>query len=273
ENRVTTNPQMNNFKWIIFPLSNMCASLEVLTLKERILTSVKLSESHFREFKSAIEGEPGKKLPRSIKDISKDIGETLVAFSNADGGEILIGIEDDGEITGIPHNEKEILTMKEAYKTNVHKDTPISNPIIHETEINGKKILYIFVDKGDKYCYLTSNGRCLQRLDKQNIPRPPEQILSDRRESISREYDRKYVDGCTTQNLDLKIINELVKMISPGSSAERCLQFLRLADYFQGSTRPTKAAVLLLAEDILRWYPRCEVRIIKVKGSELKTGG
>jgi ATP-dependent DNA helicase RecG len=51
------------------------------------------------------------KKPRLTKNICKDIGEALVAFANADGGELLIGVEDNGAITGVPHNEIEILTM------------------------------------------------------------------------------------------------------------------------------------------------------------------
>ena len=43
-----------------------------------------------------------------------------------------------------------------------------------------------------------------------------------------------------------------------------------------GSVRPSlrlrRAALLLFATDITRWHPRCEVKIVRIKGTELKTG-
>ena len=67
---------------------------EIVNLDERARTAISLGESHFREFKSALQGPPGSKTARETKSIGKDIGEALVAFANADGGELLIGVED-----------------------------------------------------------------------------------------------------------------------------------------------------------------------------------
>jgi len=57
---------------------------QVLKLKERIEIAMDTGESHFREFKSALEGDEGYKKPRPVKDICKDISEALVGFANAD---------------------------------------------------------------------------------------------------------------------------------------------------------------------------------------------
>jgi ATP-dependent DNA helicase RecG len=55
------------------------------------------------------------------KKICEDIAEALVSFANADGGEILIGVEDDGTITGVPHSDQEIKSMIEATKTHIYQ--------------------------------------------------------------------------------------------------------------------------------------------------------
>src|SRR5205823_3813058 len=93
---------------------------DVLLLPERVRNSILLGESHFREFKSAQEGPKEGKKPRPAKKICEDIGEALVAFANADGGDLLIGVEDDGSITGVPHSDIDIERMLEAPKTHVH---------------------------------------------------------------------------------------------------------------------------------------------------------
>ena len=82
--------------------------MEALDLDERIRLAIRVGESQFREFKSALDGKPGAKRARSLRSIKEDIGRTLVAFANADGGELLIGVEDDGAVTGLPFTSEQI---------------------------------------------------------------------------------------------------------------------------------------------------------------------
>jgi ATP-dependent DNA helicase RecG len=44
-----------------------------------------------REFKSGYEGVSGDKKPRDFKDICYNVAKELVAFANADGGELFLG--------------------------------------------------------------------------------------------------------------------------------------------------------------------------------------
>jgi ATP-dependent DNA helicase RecG len=82
----------------------MVAQLEMLIpllTEDRARLSASLGESHFREFKSGLHGAPGNKAKRPNTEICRDVAMTLVAFANADGGELLIGVEDTGEISGL----------------------------------------------------------------------------------------------------------------------------------------------------------------------------
>jgi ATP-dependent DNA helicase RecG len=68
--------------------------MDILLVADRVKNTITLGESHFREFKSALEGLSQAKRPRPPRQICSDIAEALVAFANADGGELLIGVED-----------------------------------------------------------------------------------------------------------------------------------------------------------------------------------
>jgi hypothetical protein len=59
---------------------------ETLLLIERVRNTIQLGESHFREFKSALQGPDMAKRPRSAKSICDDIAEAVVAFANAVAG-------------------------------------------------------------------------------------------------------------------------------------------------------------------------------------------
>lgn len=246
--------------------------MDILHLPEKVKSIIELGESHFREFKTCLEGPPSNKTKRNPKDVALDIGETLVGFANADGGDLLIGVEDNGKITGVPYNEDSIDKLLNAYKSNVHKDTPLLNVLAKQIEIDDNSIILFSVDKSTKYIHLTSDGRCLQRSDKETLPVAVEQLKFERQEQISREYDRMFVDGALITDLNVDLINNIGQVVSPGLSAEKTLQILGLAEYSKGLIQLRKSALLLFSVDIHKWHPRSEVRVMRVKGIELKTG-
>jgi len=245
---------------------------EMLLLKERAINTIQLGESHFREFKSAFTGPPEKKTQRSVKDICKDISEALVAFSNADGGELLVGVEDDGEITGVPHSDADLQLMLAAPSTYIHKDTPIQLSVSSKIDLNSKAVLFFSVLKGSGEVYQLSDGRCVRRRDKETVPDTPRNIYFDYHEKNSREFDRLFVDGAQVADLDLTLLQTLADNYLRGLSIERYLQQIGVAQYTESGLRLRNAALLLFAKDILRWHPRCQVRVLKVEGSELKSG-
>ena len=246
---------------------------DIVNREERATTAISLGESHFREFKSALQGVPGAKKARSAQSIRRDIGEALVAFANGDGGELLIGVEDDGSITGIDRlSEKDKATLREAPYSQVHTETPLPPIRTATLKLGGFQVLYFSVQKSTSHVHLTSDGRCVQRRDLETVPIPPEQILLDRRERESREYDREYVDGATPADLNRDLVKPVAEQISPGMSVEKCLQYLDLAEYIGPGLRLRRAALLLFATEPQHWHPRLQLRIIKIDGTELHTG-
>lgn len=249
--------------------------MEMLSTQEKINLSISLGESHFREFKSAYHGSPGRKVARPARDICKDVAEALVAFANADGGEILIGVEDSGEITGAQcFDSTATETILDAPKTHVLKTTPLQSVKSSVDEIDGNKIISFSVPKSTRFIHQTADGRCLKRNDLETIPISAESIQFDRIEIISREYDRQFVDGANVTDLDSDLLHIAGDQISKGMSSEKCLQYLGLADYVGPDIgiRLRKAALLLFAKDITKWHPRCQIRIMKISGVNLGTG-
>jgi len=246
--------------------------MEILALKERILNTISLHESHFREFKSALEGRPDHKSPRLVKRICADIAEALVAFANADGGELLIGVEDNGEITGIPHSIPDIDIMKNAVTSHVYKGQIL--PIMQKEMINfdGNNILFFSVSKGTERVFQLSDGRCVQRKDKETIPADHENIKFERQEQKSRSFDRGYNSRAQITDLDIDLIQTISDDYIKGISPEKYLQQAGLADYSQGRLQFRNAALLLFGKNISLWFPKSQVRILRINGDELKSG-
>ena len=245
---------------------------DFLDLDERVTLGIRVGESQYREFKSVLDGAPGKKTPRSLRDVMNDIGRTLVAFANADGGELFVGVEDDGCITGCPYNPTDLSTLLAAPKTHIHKDTPLPTPRQAVVTLDGMKVLYFGVAKGTDFVYLTSDGRCLKRVDRDSMPYSADTILAQRLEGQSRGWDRSVVPGASLRDLDIDVINSVAAQIAYGISPEKCLQYLDLAEFTPEGIKLKNAALLLFAKDVRRWHPRCQVRIMTVQGNEKLTG-
>ncbi len=244
----------------------------ILKLTERVDIAIEIGESYYREFKSGFEGPPGNKTARKISEIKYDIAKTLVAFANADGGELFVGIEDDHSITGLPHKVNEIEEIFNASSDNILKDTPIPLKQAVIINYNNKKILYFTVNKGSDFVHLTSRGECFQRKDRESAPTASELIRFEREEKASIEYDRSFVDIAKTTDLDSELLEQIARYISKIISSEKLLQYLDLAEFNGSSLKLRKAALLLFAKKSNKWHPRLQVRIFKIKGIEEKTG-
>ena len=100
---------------------------------------------------------------------SKKIARTLVAFANTDGGRLLIGVKDNGSISGIRSEEEKymIQTAAEMYCQ------PVVDFEAKEWSVNGKTVLEVIVPKSKyhKHRALDHNNlyKVYTRVKDQNI--------------------------------------------------------------------------------------------------------
>ncbi len=245
---------------------------DILLLADKVRNNLVLGESHFREFKSAFEGRPDLKRPRKVPSICASIAEALVSFANADGGTVIVGVEDDGEITGVPHSADDIQVMLNSVRTHVYHNQQLPLNNANKLTLNDKIVLYFSVNKGTAMIYQLPDGRCVRRKDKSTMPESVNQIQFERQEVKSREYDGQFVDGALVTDLDIKLLQGIADEYIKGLSVERYLQQTGLAEYAQNGLRLKRASLLLFATNVDKWHPRCQVRFLKVNGNMLEAG-
>ena len=118
--------------------------LEIHVLVFIIFAYVKKSETMSNHIHKLIEEGEHQMLDFKFEiSDSKKIARTLVAFANTDGGRLLIGVKDNGAISGIRSEEEKhmIQTASEMYCI------PNVNFQAKEWNINGKTVLEIIVPK------------------------------------------------------------------------------------------------------------------------------
>ena len=63
----------------------------------------------------------------SKTQINKDVYETVCAFSNRAGGDIFLGVKDDGSIVGV--DDEKIESIKKDFVTTINNSQKINPPL------------------------------------------------------------------------------------------------------------------------------------------------
>lgn len=90
---------------------------------------------------------------KSTDDIIKDVYDTVCSFSNRDGGIIVLGVKDNGDILGIAPDAAD--SMKNNFVTSINNGQKISPPLYLQPEtyfIDGKTLLIIQVPVSSQVC-------------------------------------------------------------------------------------------------------------------------
>ena len=100
---------------------------------------------------------------RAQNRLPKDLYETIVAFSNRNGGFIYLGVEDNGSVLGV--EKSAISAMKNDFVTAVNNMNTINPPlylILEELEVSEKTVLFVYVPISSQVHRLNQN-RILDR--------------------------------------------------------------------------------------------------------------
>ena len=84
-------------------------------------------------------------------ELPNNVYETVCSFLNRSGGELLLGVKDDGTVTGIDPNK--IDRIKKDFVTTINNPQMISPAVylsIEEVNYKGKKILYIYIPESSQ---------------------------------------------------------------------------------------------------------------------------
>ena len=92
-------------------------------------------ESHFLEFKRKV-------------DNPEKIVKELVAFSNADGGKLLIGISDDGKVPGLDHPEGDLFILEKAIRKYTKSQLKLTSEIIPVS--SSRSVILIEIPESNK---------------------------------------------------------------------------------------------------------------------------
>ncbi len=189
--------------------------------------------------------------------------DELVAFANAKGGTVYMGVEDDGTVTGCNRYDEQKIMESIYDRTRPALFTEIE--VIH---YEGKDVLAIKVER-DGTTYATSDGRCLKRLGKNSKPYYPDEMSNKYTSIQNPDFSGQIMADSTVEDINaLEIYNlkEKLKMRDSKSSLPELedMSFLRdlgLIKEDEGVDKLTIAGLLFVGKEtaINRLLPQAEV--------------
>ena len=235
---------------------------------EDIKRQIRLGEDNRWEFKEIVFAE---NKPRSPS--RNDLADEFAAFANADGGVVLCGVTDSGDVQGLSREQMDEL---ERLLTEICTDTikPSIRPAIFRTEIEeGKPFLLVEVPQG--YALHDSPGGGYHRVGSSK-----RKMTSDERLRLAQKrgqtrflwFDKQPVPGTGFGALDESLWKPLLS--AEGAAApELALEKMGLLTNDEnGIARATVAGVLLCSHSPEQWLPNACISATCYRGTDRASG-
>ncbi len=211
---------------------------------------------------------------------NSDIIDAIVAFANTEGGDLYLGVEDDGTITGLHENHMDA-TQLSAFVAN--KTVPPVPVRVEMLEFD-RWVLKISVPKRTSIV-ASSSGKMQRRRIKadgtpENVPMYPYEIAT-RLSSLSLlDYSAQAVPDCDYNDLD-PVERERLRSIIRSYRGESSLleltdeeldKALQLVTQHEGKLVPTFCGLLLIGKKdaLQRHMPTAESAIQVLTGTDIK---
>ncbi|OFX34023.1 MAG: transcriptional regulator [Bacteroidetes bacterium GWA2_32_17] len=183
----------------------------------------------------------------------------LCGFANAEGGEILIGINDKGKPIGIPRFKilLENLPNKISQKLGIYAS-------VQQISKQGRKVIRVAVGKYESPIsfdskYFIRTGSTTQELKGKELTR----FLLKK---AGRTWEAEPEERATIGDIDIKTIEKFKKLAKnriPSIVNETSQQVLSKLKLLDNSLKPNRAAILLFGKDTRKFYVSAFMKIGK----------
>ena len=202
-----------------------------------------------------------------------DIIRHLVAFANAEGGQLAIGIENDGKITGFNYDGAHKIDEYKNICFTELKETPLSVnfDVLKAKNENGKndEILIISVDMSSDRVIKSHDGKVFLRQNDKSKELNVEQVIQLQYDRGQRFFEDEIADGAGLDDIDGNLLEDYKNIINVSElSNEEVLK----ARNFLINDKITNAGILLFGKNPSKFLPQARLRVIKYDGMYPKVG-
>lgn len=215
---------------------------------------------------------------KSARIDAKGLAVVIIAFANADGGTVALGVENDGEISGVDGMQEHLNDLLRASYDYCIPSIPTTPEYMAVTDSKGKSnhIILLRVSASMKV-HANQADEVFYRVGDKSKKLNFEQRMQLVYAKGERFYENAPVHDAKMEDLDVGLIEDYLQRLDYRKGVEAFIRensFLAQVEDFHGSTKEylTGAAVLMFSKNPQKFFPRARVRIIRYEGTEAKVG-
>jgi len=206
--------------------------------------------------------------------LKEEIGETISAFSNSDGGAVIVGVSDGGGVFGVDIGKNTVEELANYIKRNTD---PQIFPSVKTVERGGKNIVIVEVEESAEKPVFFKN-HCYKRVGKTNQRISSSELRKLAKESGGRVYwDELVCEDAGLDDIDeekvrryLERREEIRKVSKPEKmDMETLLLNIGAAKKMNGETKPTNAGILFFGKNPQRFVLQSQLRTARFAGKTL----
>ena len=209
---------------------------------------------------------------KSARKDTKEISRHISAFANASGGKLVIGIEDNGEITGFRRSgAHDIEDFKQAPLV-CCKPIPVVKAIeLPVTNSHNEADVVLVLDisaSTDHVIARRSDGAVFLRQGDRSVVLDHEQTTALEYDKNQRRFEDEVAGRSTLDDVDAEVMARYKVELGTDVSDEQVLRSRSML--VDGHL--TNAGVLLFARNPTQFIPCARVRVLRLDGSKMETG-
>ncbi len=198
------------------------------------------------------------------------LAAALVSFLNTEGGVLLVGVEDDGTISGIEHVDTATQRVDQILTNNV---TPRTTVYIEPLSVEGQRVLKITVPRGLDRPYQTRQGQCFLRVNAGKRLASREEMRRMFLAVRSLYYDETALVGTRIHDIDFQVVDEFLNEVYGYAQDESRPQaeYLRLLHNLKAMQRDevTVAGMLVFAKSPHASLPTARIDFARIDGTTI----
>ncbi len=211
---------------------------------------------------------------KSFRIDAKSLAVILVAFANADGGDVVIGIEDDGRITGVNGNQDHLNELLRAPFDFCVPSVKVDVRFVDCTDDKGiaNRLLIMHVEPSMQV-HANQADDAYYRVGDKSKKLNFEMRMQLFYAKGGRYYEDEPVYGATIDDIDLDFVTEYCRKIGYDKDAETYLRTNKgYVTTVNGADKVSGAAILLFGKDPQKFFQRARIRIVRYDGDEERFG-
>ena len=213
---------------------------------------------------------------KNIQIAPKALAITIVAFANADGGDIAVGVSDKTrKIEGVDQHTEKLNELLRVPLDFCNPTVSITSELLPCTDKDGNEnhILLMHIPASSEL-HVNQADEAFMRVGDKSRKLSFEERIQLMYDKGERYYEDTAVYGATVDDIDIAAVERYTELIGYTKSAKQYLYENNgfITTNAKGEEQVSVACILLFGKYPQKFFPRGRTRFIRYKGTEERVG-